>query len=65
MRGCCYVTKSWRWGSAVGRVSFMGGDMSMEGRIMWFLSKGSKVVQILEGLGEEGGLILQIAEGIE
>lgn len=43
----------------------MGGDMSMEGRIMWFLSKGSKVVQILEDLGEEEGLILQIAEGIE
>lgn len=32
---------------------------------MWFLSKASKVSQILEGLGEEGGPIPQMAEGIE
>ena len=65
MLGCCYVTKSWRWGSAVGPLSFMGGDMGREEKIMWFLSKTSKVSQILEGLGEEGVPISQIAEGIE
>lgn len=65
MLGCCYVTKSWRWGSAVGPLSFMGGDMGREEKIMWFLSKTSKVSQILEGLGKEGGPISQIAEGIE
>lgn len=43
----------------------MGGDKGREEKIMWFLSKASKVSQILEGLGEKGGPIPQIAEGIE
>ena len=34
-------------------------------KITCFLSKTSKVSQILEGLGEEGGPIPQIAEGID
>lgn len=65
MLNYCYVTNSWRLGSSVGLLSFMGVDTGREEKIMWFLSKASKVSQILEGLGEEGGPIPQIAEGIE
>lgn len=45
-------------GSTLGPLSFLGGAIGKEGRIKWFLSKGSMVTHVQEGLGEveEGGL---------
>jgi len=37
-------------GSTLGPLSFLGGAIGKEGRIMWFLSKGSVVTHVREGL---------------
>lgn len=39
-------------GSTLGPLSFLGGAVGKEGRIMWFLTKGSMVTHVQEGLGE-------------